>query len=195
VIRSLIPVILVLVFAVSCGSTRWNTDNRQLRGESVAIAFSPEFRLENSSQYAGEVVVFQFRQAVLDSLMQSTLSRYVSGMSRGGQIDADYTGDSRQADILLLIENLEISRVYSLDFVLRGPVIRTRMNIAAYRGSDRIFETRVSGSQNMAYVARDGRRFYWMNEEERNKPEYQMATLKDAANSALGKAYSRFFGQ
>ncbi|TVQ09268.1 MAG: hypothetical protein EA364_14350 [Balneolaceae bacterium] len=194
-IRSLIPVILALVFVVSCSSTRWNTDNRKLWGESVAIALSPEFRLENSSQFAGEVVVFQFRQVVLDSLMQSTLSRYVSGVSRGGQIDAKYTGDSRQADILLVIENLEISRVYSLDFVLRGPVTRTRMNITAYRGSDRIFETRVSGSQNMAYVARDGRRFYWMNDEDRNNPEYQMATLTDAANSALGKAYSRFFGQ
>jgi hypothetical protein len=195
VIRSLIPVILALVFVVSCGSTRWHTDNRKLQGDSIAIGLSPDFRLENSSQYAGEAVVYQFQQGILDSLMQATLSRYVTGMSRGGQIEAIYTSEPREADILLVIENLEISRVYSLDFVLRGPVTRTRMNIAAYRGSERIFETRVSGSQNMAYVARNGRRFYWMKEEERDNPRYQMSALSDAANSALGKAYSRFFEQ
>jgi hypothetical protein len=193
--RSHLPVILALVFVVSCGSTRWNTDNRKLQGDSIAIGLSPDFRLENSSQYAGEVVVNHFQQGILDSLMQATLSRYVTGMSRGGLIDAIYTTEPRQADILLVIERLEISRVYSLDFVLRGPVTRTRMNIAAYRGSERIFETRVSGSQNMAYAARNGRRFYWMKEEERNNPHFQMLTLRDAANSALGKAYSRFFEQ
>lgn len=194
-IRSLIPVLLALVFVVSCGSTRWHTDNRKLQGDSIAIGLSPDFRLENSSQYAGEEVVFQFQQGILDSLMQATLSRYVTGMSRGGQINAIYIEDTREADIMLVMEKLEISRVYSLDFVLRGPVTRARMNIAAYRGSERIFETRVSGSQNMAYVARNGRRFYWMKEEERANPHYQMLTLRDAANSALGKAYSRFFEQ
>jgi hypothetical protein len=195
VIRSLIPVILALVFVVSCGSTRWHTDNRKLQGDSIAIGLSPHFRLENSSQYAGEAAVYQFQQGVLDSLMQATLSRYISGMTRGGQINAMYSTEPREADILLVVENMEISRVYSLDFVLRGPVTRTRINIAAYRGSERIFETRVSGSQNMAYVARNGRRFYWLKDEERNNPHYQMLTLRDAANSALGKAYSRFFGQ
>ncbi|MFN2373489.1 MAG: hypothetical protein ABR545_06715 [Cyclonatronaceae bacterium] len=194
-IRSLTPIILALVFVVSCGSTRWDTDNRKLQGESIAIGLSPDFRLENSSQYAGEAVVIQFQQGILDSLLQATLSRYVTGLSRGGQIDARYTSEPREADILLVIEKLEISRVYSLDFVLRGPVTRTRMNIAAYRGVERIFETRVSGSQNMAYTARNGRRFYWMKEEDRNNPHYQMLTLRDATNSALGKAYSSFFEQ
>lgn len=194
-IRQLIPAILALLFVTSCGSTQWNTDNRQLRGERIAIALSPEFRLENSSPYAGDMVVSGFQQSVLDSLMQTTLSRYVSGMSRGGQIDAGFTPEPSESDVLLVIEKLEISRVFSLDFVLRGPVTRVRMDVTALRGSDRIFETTVSGSQNMAYVGRNGRRFYWMNDEERNNPAYQMAALTDAAHSALGKAYARFFDQ
>lgn len=194
-IRQLIPAILALLLVTSCGSTQWNTDNRQLRGERVAIALSPEFRLENTTPYAGDIVVSGFQQSVLDSLMQATLTRYVSGMSRGGQIDAGFTREPSESDVLLVIEKLEISRVFSLDFVLRGPVTRVSMDVAALRGSDRIFETTVSGSQNMAYVARDGRRFYWMNDEERNNPAYQMAALTDAAHSALGKAYERFFGQ
>ncbi|MFU8858811.1 MAG: hypothetical protein ACNA8K_00170 [Cyclonatronaceae bacterium] len=194
-IRSLTSILMALLFVTACGSTQWNTDNRQMRGDRVAITLSPEFRLENSSTYAGKVAVSRFQQGALDSLMQTTLSRYISGMSRGGRVDADFTPVPGEADVLLVIEKLEISRVFSLDFVLRGPVTRVKMDVAGLRGSERIFETTVSGSQNMAYVARNGRRFYWMKEEDKNDPDYQLAALADASRTALGKVYSRFFDQ
>lgn len=188
-------IFLTSIFLCSCSTTKWNTDNRQLRGEKIAIGLSSGFGLENRALYVTDVVADEFQHSVLDSLMKNTLSRYISGMSRAGLIDASYLEPDGEPDIRIVIDEMTISRSFSMDFVLRGPVLKTSLLIAAYRGTNRIFETKVSGSQNMAYVARDGRRFYWMSDEDRNNPAYQNKTLVDAVRSALGTAYRRFFDQ
>jgi hypothetical protein len=191
----LIPLMIIAVLVASCGSTSWHTENREVRGDVVAISLSGDLSVVSSTAYVPEEIVAVYRESALDSLMQASFSRYVSGMSRGGLINASYSASPAEAGVLLVVEEVQISRTYSIDFVLRGPVIRTRMQVAAYRGSEKIFETRVSASQNMAYTARNDRRFYWMNEEERNNPDYQKAALLSASATALGEAYRRFFRQ
>jgi hypothetical protein len=193
ILKYLYFVLLTAFLLQGCSSAKWDTDYRPVRGSTVAIALAPGFQLEKKTVAVSDSVAVEFQNKMLDSLMQASLFRYIEGMSRGGHLDAAYTESAGDSNILFVIEQVTISRSFSFDFVLRGPVLKATLNVAAYRGTKRIFETRVSDTRNMAYAARNGRRFYWMSEEDKNDPEFQMQTLLEATRFALGTAYNRFF--
>ena len=183
--------IVIALLAFGCSSSGWLSEDRVQEPVIFLHEISKDVIPQNEKRLDDSFWT-PFLAKDADSLAHAALLRLVTGISRGQQTGPVITTDISEADYMLRIDQLEISRVFTLNVAHPGPVFRVKTTVSAWQGNRKVFETRQSATANLAYVISNGARFYYPEADEIAAIENQRDTIYPAVVSSLGKAIQEF---
>ncbi len=191
----LIPILLLVALILSgCSSTGWLVEDRQQSPKIYLEDINPDVIPQNERRLDNRFWD-PFVSSHADSLSHSALLRFVTGVTRSQQQGPSITPEIVDADYILRVDNLEISRVFTMNFVHPGPVFRIKVEVSAWQGNRKVFETRQTTTSNLAVTAADGARFYYPDRAERTDLNNLRNTIYPAVVSAFGRAWQEFLLQ
>lgn len=188
---TLVP--LVLVGLTACSSIKWVEKPDDYRNALILVSDIAEDAIRFDAKVLGEDTQAWFLETGADSLYTRSISRLFFSpdiRSKNVRLAADY----RNSDYRFVVESVDITQRFTVNFVKPGPILKVTVRFAAYRGEDLVLRLRSSETANMASIdAEPG--FNWLDDAAKRDAKRQRKAVSEAYYTALGNAILIFFNQ
>lgn len=129
----------------------------------------------------------------IDSLAQTLLEKIVFGFSQSHTKHITYAKNARNADFVLTIDSVIISRGFTINITRPGPIYKAKVYAGSSDGSTTISKV-YEGNENFAEMFGEDKAFFQPEDEELNDARKQKKVILGAIRNALGNAYADFLG-
>lgn|GEM_PF-5944068 len=184
---------LFLLNLTACTSIHWVEKPDDYRNALVLVSDIPTDAIRFDAKVLREDIQAWFRNTGADSLYTLGISRLFFSpdiRSKNVRLAADY----RNSDYRFVVESVDITQRFTVNFVKPGPVVKVTVHFAAYRGEDLVLRMRSSETSNMAAIGA-GPGFNWLDDAAKVDAERQRKAVSEAYYTALGNAILTFFNQ
>jgi hypothetical protein len=188
---TLVPLLLLALGA--CSTIQWVEKPDDYRNALILVSDIPTDAIRFDAKVLGDATQTWFLETGADSLYTLGISRLFFSpdiRSKNVRLAADY----RNSDYRFVVESVDVTQRFSVNFVKPGPILKVEVRFAAYRGEDLVLRVRRTESANMASIDA-GPGFNWLDDAAKSDVNRQRKALSEAYYTALGNAILIFFNQ
>jgi len=129
----------------------------------------------------------------IDSLANTLFEKIIFGFSQSHTKNITYEQHAANADIVLTIDTVIVSRGFTINISRPGPIYKAKIYAVSSSENSEIGKY-YEGNENFAEMFGGDKAFHKPEEQELNDPKKQKKVILAAVREALGKAYADFLG-